>query len=102
MITSEYQMNNDRQPTASYRLAIASRITAAILGGYALATLFSIALAGLPAVHRADSVLAALLLSFAIYTAAILWAFAARSAWFAWLGLLVPAVLSGVLIWLLR
>lgn len=77
-------------------------ITAAILGGYALATLFSIALAGLPAVHRADSVLAALLLSFVVYTAAILWAFTARSAWFAWLGLLVPAVLSGVLIWLVR
>ena len=42
---------------------------------------------------------AALLLSFAVYTAAILWAFAARSAGRAWAGLLLPALPAGL--WLL-
>ena len=83
------------------RLSVLSRIAAAIFGGYALATVFSITLAGQLPAPMADAVLAATLLSFAVYAAAILWAFAARTARLAWLGLLVPTALCGALAWLL-
>lgn len=50
---------------------IVSRIVAALLGGYALATALSIALAGLiPGPRADDAVLSATLASFAVYAAA--------------------------------
>lgn len=64
-------------------------------------TALSISLAGMLPEPKADAVLTATLLSFAIYTLAILWAFAARTARLAWLGLLVPTALCGALAWLL-
>lgn len=79
------------------RWSVVSRIAAAVLGGYALATALSIALAGIMSGPRADAVLAATILSFTIHLAAILWAFAARCAGRAWLGLLVPTALAGAL-----
>lgn len=79
-------------------VGLLARIAAAVFGGYALANMLSLALAGLLPIDRAESVMAALLLSFAVYTAAILWAFAARSAGWAWAGLVVPVVLAGVLL----
>ncbi|WP_068639702.1 DUF3649 domain-containing protein [Thauera butanivorans] len=82
----------------SIALSVCQRVVAAVFGGYALANLLPLALAGLLPIGRAESVMAALLLSFAVYTAAILWAFAARSAGWAWAGVLVPAVLAGVLL----
>ena len=91
----------ERTPTDSARrCAIVARITAALLGGYALATALSVALAGLMPGQRADAVLAATLASFAVYAAAALWAFAARSARLAWLGLLLPTALSAAVAWL--
>lgn len=81
-------------------LSILARLAAASLGGYGLATALSIALAGMLPEPKADAVLTAALLSFAIYTLAILWAFAARTARLAWLGLLAPTALCGALAWL--
>jgi hypothetical protein len=75
------------------RLAILSRAVAAVVGGYALASVFAVACAVLPPGARADAVLAGMLSSFAIYVGAFLWAFAASSALRAWLGLLLPAAL---------
>jgi hypothetical protein len=69
---------------------IAARAAAAVIGGYALAGAFSIGLAaGLMAakVTPADAVLSAGMLSFLVYVAAIIWAFAARSTWRAWSGI---------------
>ena len=75
------------------------RAIAALFGGYALAHTLPIALfAALPMV-RAEASLFAIQLSFVVYAVAVLWAFAARRAWQAWMGLLVPALLSGVLGW---
>jgi ABC-type polysaccharide/polyol phosphate export permease len=68
-----------------------SRIVAAIFGGYALAALSSVAPLALP-MSRPQAVLTGMLASFLIYTGAVIWVFAVRSAWRAWVGLLVAAV----------
>lgn len=85
--------------TGAPQLAIASRAAAAIFGGYGLASLASIVLAALLPGGRADGVLGATQLSFAIYVAAVLWVFSARTATRAWVGLLAPAALLGALAW---
>jgi hypothetical protein len=74
------------------RLALLSRVLAAAAGGYGLAAAASIFLSRVLPMPQADAVLAATLISFAVYAAAILWAFAAPSAKAAWLGVLAPAV----------
>jgi hypothetical protein len=69
---------------------LVSRIVAAMAGGYALAALASVALLALP-VSRPQAVLAGMLMSFAVYTGAVVWVFAVRSARRAWTGLLLVA-----------
>lgn len=86
--------------TWASRLAIASRVAAAVFGGYVLAVVASIALASVLPGSRADRVFGAIQLSFAIYTGAVIWVFAARTATQGWLGLSVPAALLGILAWL--
>ncbi|WP_409171290.1 DUF3649 domain-containing protein [Variovorax sp. H27-G14] len=85
----------------SVRWGVLSRCVAAAVGGYALATTLSAAIAalvaaGLGAMARADAVLVAMQLSFVVYVGAVMWAFAARSAARAWLGLGLPALLSAL------
>lgn len=70
---------------------LASRIVAAIGGGYAVAALASVAVLVLP-VSRPQAVLAGMLASFAIYTGAVIWVFAVHSAWRAWAGLTIVAL----------
>ncbi|KAF1049576.1 DUF3649 domain-containing protein [Xylophilus sp.] len=70
---------------------LVSRIVAAVLGGYALAALASVAAVALP-IDRAQAVLAGMLASFAVYAGAVVWVFAVRSARRAWAGLLVAAL----------
>ena len=78
----------------------ASRTLAAVFGGYALAACATTALAlWLPAAP-ATAVITANLLSFLIYTVAVLWAFATRSAARAWVGILMPALVLAALAWL--
>lgn len=86
---------------SSARWGVASRALAAIFGGYSLAHAVPILLAALLPLARADAVLLAIQLSFAVYAGAALWAFAARSAWSAWKGLLVPTALCGLAAWVL-
>jgi len=81
------------------RSSVISRIAAAVLGGYALAHTLAIALAAAFPVARAEAALFAIQGSFVVYTAAVLWAFAARSALAAWLGLLVPTAVTGLIAW---
>lgn len=80
-----------------YRLAIASRTGAAVGGGYALAAgftaAFSLALAQCMA--RVEAVLTATMLAWVVYAVAAGWAFYARTAWSAWGGTLLPALLLG-------
>jgi hypothetical protein len=84
---------------ARYRIAVASRAAAAILGGYGVAALatgcLSLALVRWAGMARAEAVMTATLLSFAWFALAAIWVFAAGSAWRAWSGLIVSgAVLA--------
>ena len=84
--------------SARDRWAVASRALAAILGGYVVAALSTGALSVYLPGSRAEATLAAMMLSFIVYVCAVVWVFAARSAWRAWLGLALPALAMGVLI----
>lgn len=80
---------------------LVSRIVAAVFGGYALAALASIAPLALP-VDVPQAVLSGMLVSFAVYAAAVVWVFAARSAARAWAGLLaaaLPLLLAACMVW---
>lgn len=76
-----------------------SRIVAALLGGYALAALFSVAVLALP-ISRPEAVLWGMQLAFLVYAGAVVWVFAVRSATRAWVGLVVAAlVLLPLALW---
>lgn len=81
-------------PLIHYRLAIASRSLAAVLGGYALAAFSTAALSLLLSslMSRVEAVMTATLLSWVIYAMAIAWTFYARTAWLACAGVLLPAL----------
>jgi hypothetical protein len=87
----------------SYRLAVTSRVLAAVLGGYLVAALASVSLSLWLPMARAEAVVTGMMTSFLAYLVAVLWCFACRSAWQAWLGLIVPslvlAALSGLAYW---
>lgn len=78
------------------RVGTASRSLAAILGGYALAATTSSFLALALPMDRAQAVLTGMLVAIVACACAALWAFAVRTAWRAWLGIGLPAVMMGV------
>ena len=78
---------------------VLSRCVAAIFGGYAVAALGSIALAR--SGSRVEGALTGMMASYAIYTTAVIWVFAASSALRAWVGLAVAAGAFGGVFWLL-
>ncbi|MBN9407585.1 MAG: hypothetical protein J0H69_00415 [Burkholderiales bacterium] len=82
---------------------VLSRILAAVLGGHVLASALSVAIVALASaawpMARADAALAAMQLSFLPWAAAVMWAFAARSAPRAWAGLAAVALPAAVLSW---
>jgi hypothetical protein len=80
-----------------WRLAVASRVLAAAVGGYLVAALFSVCLAQWLPFTRAESVVLAMTVSFLAWLLVALWCFACRSAWTAWLGVLMPAAAFGAL-----
>ena len=83
---------------ALYHLGVASRGVAAIAGGYVLAALATMLLSVSLPMARSEAVMTATLLSFTIYTCAVLWVFATGSALRAWLGLLIPgAAIAAIL-----
>ncbi|SAL79085.1 hypothetical protein AWB71_05821 [Caballeronia peredens] len=80
---------------------LVSRIVAAIFGGYALASLTSVAALALP-MSKPQAVLTGMLASFIVYAGAVIWVFAVRSARRAWSGLLVaalPLLLAAWTVW---
>ena len=77
----------------SYRLAVTSRVLAAVFGGYLVAALASVALTMWLPLSRAEAVVTGMTISFLVYLVAVLWCFACRTAWSAWVGLLVPSVI---------
>ena len=85
-----------------YRLGVASRAVAAIVGAYAMAAASTAVLSLALPMPRVDAVMTATLLSFAVYTCAVIWVFAARDALRAWLGIGVPTVVMGLGLCLFR
>ena len=88
--------------TSSYRLSVASRAVAAIIGGYALTALATFALATFLPMSRAEASMTATLSSFLIYTCVAIWVFATRTAWRAWAGIIGSMAVLGALVWLQR
>lgn len=88
---------------ARYRWAVASRVLAASVGGYAVAALvssvFTLVWVQLGGGARADAVLWASLCSFALYAGVAIAVFAARSATRAWAGLCAVALPCALLLW---
>jgi hypothetical protein len=92
-----------KRTSRHYRFAVVSRVLAAVGGGYALAAgcavAFAFALRSLP---REEAVHLATLPSFLIWAGAVVWAFAARTAARAWMGLLAPGIVCALAIWFFR
>lgn len=78
---------------------LASRALAAAVGGYLLASVLPVPFAALWPMARVDAALAAMAASFTVYTAAVMWAFAARSARVAWAGLATALAVSALAAW---
>lgn len=84
-----------------YRWEVASRVVAAAIGGYALASAITVLLALIWPLPRAQAVLASTMLGFVWYTVAVIWVFTTRSHVRAWLGMVVPTAVIALLCWLL-
>lgn len=78
-----------------HHASLCSRIVAALFGGYALAALSSLAALALP-MTWSEAAFTGLMFSFWMYTVAVIWVFAVRSAARAWAGLLVAALVLAV------
>jgi hypothetical protein len=81
---------------------VASRVVAAFAGAYALASAASTLLALALPLPREEAVQAGFLAAFGVIPAAVLWVFAASTAWRAWLGLLLPGLAMGLAVWILK
>ncbi|MFT3978767.1 MAG: iron transporter [Sphingomonas bacterium] len=64
----------------AYRLAVASRVVAALIGGYGAAAAVAMASARWLPLSRAEAATAATLIAMLALPAAVIWVFAARSA----------------------
>ncbi|MFK2900621.1 iron transporter [Dyella jejuensis] len=79
------------------RVAIATRVLAALCGGYFVAYACTALLTVVLPMDRINRVVTANLLSFVVWCAAAIWVFAARSAWRSWWPLLLAgAAMLGV------
>lgn len=88
--------------TAAYRWAVFSRVVAAALGGFALTGAATVVLALVWPLPQAQALLSATMLSFTLYTLAVIWVFTTRSASRAWVGMLGATAVLGALAWLLQ
>jgi hypothetical protein len=77
---------------------LAARIVGAVVGGYALGALASVAALALP-MSTPQAVITGMLASFVLYTGAVIWMFLARSARRAWAGLLLAALPLALAAW---
>nr|WP_229722936.1 DUF3649 domain-containing protein [Xylophilus rhododendri] len=74
------------------------RALTAILGGYAVSALAAAVLALVLPATRLEATVTATLLAFVVYPCAVMWVFAARTAWRAALGLALPAAVLGAVL----
>lgn len=68
-------------------LIVTNRVLAAIFGGYLLSAVGCVLLAQILPLSQADSVLSAMMLSFSVYTCAVLWVFSVKQHWRCWFDL---------------
>lgn len=80
---------------AKSRFEMVSRTMAGIFAGYGMSALCAACLAVCLPGEKADAALTGTLTAFLVYTAAIIWAYAAASHWRAWIGVALPAALFG-------
>lgn len=95
-------MSKDVSLALGYRLAVASRVMAAAIGGYALASAATVLLALAWPAPKAQAMLWASMLSFAIYSVVVIGVFMARSATRAWVGVVATTAVLAALAWLLK
>lgn len=84
---------------ARYRLGVASRVLAAVFGGYALTSALASLIALLLPIQRAQAVMAASDMGFLFYVPILLWVFHTRSATRAWGWLTLWTALASLLCW---
>ena len=90
----------DIAPAMRYRLAILLRTLLAVAGGYLFCALSTASLALVLPLPRAQAVLAATQLSFALYCCLIIWAFCAPSLRRAWVVTALLCAVTGLhLVW---
>lgn len=78
---------------------VASRSLAAIVGGYAIAAAAATLLALVLPATRSEAVLIGMLAGIVVCACAALWAFAARTALRAWLGIAMPTAAMALACW---
>jgi uncharacterized BrkB/YihY/UPF0761 family membrane protein len=91
--------------TREYRLAVASRVIAAIVGSFALASAISIALAYVlmrfADMSRAHATATSTVASFLVWCALVMWCFHTASTRRVWLNMLVPTTVLAALAFVL-
>lgn len=95
-------MKKSSAVTVSQRMAVGSRVLAALIGGYVFTSATVVLVSVLWPGSMAQGVFWATMLSFLLYAAAVIWTFTARTATRAWAGLLGAALACAALAWLLR
>lgn len=80
-------------------ISVAARAAAGILGGYTLAAFFTTTVALLVRAPREEAAAAGALPSYLVFAGAVIWAFTARTAVRAWLGIATPALLLAAATW---
>lgn len=92
-------MSKFKNPDARHRWSVASRMLAAALGGYALASALAVLLGLLLPLERAQAVNLGMDLGFLLYVPILLWTFHTRSAARAWGWLLLWSGAAALLAW---
>lgn len=86
-------------PSWRRRGDLALRLLAALPLGYAVATLWAMALSRILPMPRADATTTGMLVAFVICAVAAMWAFAARSGWRAFWVLAVAGAIAAGITW---
>lgn len=86
---------------ARYRWSVASRVLAAVIGGYSLTSAATVLLALVWPLPQADAILAATMLSFILYVGILVWIFSVKRLQTIWLGLFIMTVICLGLSWAL-
>ena len=96
-------MNYSPNSLSNWKLV--ARIFAAIFGGFLLTLSSSMLLSqvlDMIGMDKINASMTAMLLSFAIYTAIVIWFFAIASVKKVWINLLTSLAITGSLVWLIR